>query len=57
MRYSSDDLRAAVSAGIINPGQLEPLLAFLATRQPAHQPRPPRNSMSCISCGTWARWS
>jgi len=35
MRYSSDDLRAAVSAGIINPGQLEPLLAFLATRQPA----------------------
>jgi len=35
MRYSSDDLRAAVSAGIINPGQLEPLLAFLATREPA----------------------
>ena len=35
MRYSSDDLRAAVAAGVINPGQLDPLLTFLATRPPA----------------------
>src|SRR5258708_37293065 len=35
MRYQSDDLRAAVTAGIINPRQLEPLLAFLATREPS----------------------
>jgi hypothetical protein len=35
MRYSSDDLRAAAAAGAINSGQLDALLAFLATRQPA----------------------
>jgi hypothetical protein len=35
MRYSTDDLRAAAAAGAITPGQLEGLLAFLATRQPA----------------------
>ena len=42
MRYSSDDLRAAVTAGIINPGQLEPLLAFLATREPAQSASAPK---------------
>jgi hypothetical protein len=42
MRYSSDDLRAAVTAGIINPGQLEPLLAFLATREPAEPTSAPK---------------
>jgi hypothetical protein len=35
MRYSSDDLRAAAAAGAINSSQLEPLLAFLAARQPS----------------------
>jgi hypothetical protein len=34
MRYSSDDLRAAAAAGVINSSQFEALLAFLATRQP-----------------------
>ena len=42
MRYSSDDLRAAVAAGVINPGQLEPLLAFLATRQPSEPASAPK---------------
>jgi len=42
MRYSIDDLRAAVIAGIINPGQLEPLLAFLATREPAQPASAPK---------------
>jgi len=39
MRYSNDDLRAAAAAGAMTPDQLEGLLAFLATRQPA-QPLP-----------------
>ncbi len=33
MHYSSDDLRAATEAGVIAPGDLDGLLAFLATRQ------------------------
>jgi hypothetical protein len=35
MRYSDDDLRAAASAGVIGPADLERLTAFLATRRPA----------------------
>jgi hypothetical protein len=35
MQYSNDDLRAASVAGAITSDQLEGLLAFLATRQPA----------------------
>ena len=35
MRFSSDDLRAATAAGAIDSKQLEALLSFLATRQPA----------------------
>jgi hypothetical protein len=33
MRYSTDDLRAAAAAGVIEPGQLESLLTFLGARQ------------------------
>src|SRR4051812_20892373 len=35
MRYSSDDLKAAADAGLINPVQLDGLLVFLAQRAPA----------------------
>ena len=42
MRYSSDDLRAAAAAGAINSSQLEPLLAFLATRPPAEPVSAPK---------------
>jgi hypothetical protein len=42
MRYSTDDLRAAAAAGAINSSQLEPLLAFLAAREPAEQASAPK---------------
>jgi hypothetical protein len=35
MQYSEDDLRAAASAGVIGPADVERLIAFLARRQPA----------------------
>ena len=42
MRYSNDDLRAAAVAGTITPGQLEALLAFLATRAPGQPVSAPK---------------
>jgi hypothetical protein len=33
MRYSDDDLRAAAAAGVIDPADLERLMAFLARRR------------------------
>jgi mono/diheme cytochrome c family protein len=40
MRYSTDDLRAASSAGLITPAQLDSLLSFLGQRAPAEPAGP-----------------
>lgn len=40
MRYSTDDLRAAVTAGVLPSAQLEALLAFLGTRMPERPAAP-----------------
>ena len=42
MQYSVDDLRAASSAGVLTPAQLDSLLAFLGTRPAATQATSPK---------------
>lgn len=42
MQYSVDDLRAASSAGVLTPAQLDSLLAFLGTRPAATQATGPK---------------
>ncbi len=42
MRYSTDDLRAAVTAGVLPATQLDALLAFLAARMPAQTATAPK---------------
>jgi hypothetical protein len=37
MQYSAKDLQVAADAGVISPGDLERLLAFLASREPPNQ--------------------
>jgi hypothetical protein len=42
MRYSSDDLHAAATAGVISPTQVAALMAFLSARLPAKPADSPR---------------
>lgn len=42
MRYSTDDLRAAVTAGVLPPTQLDALLAFLGARVPEQATATPK---------------